>query len=158
MKRWGLRTRFLLLLVGVLVTVFAAVTFVIVRQNTATLRAGLVDQSKSFAAQATRPIGDSFLLYKDSGTIRIQQQIDHFTDLNPDINQVEIVDTSAKRLFTSNPAHPLSVNPAAASALSPSYRYGKHGNLAYIVQPYLENFGTHRYNLVYGVSYASVDQ
>lgn len=158
MRRWGLRARFLALLVSLLVVVFGALTYVIVHQNTSTLRKDLVEQSKSFASLATQPIGDTFVLYHDSGSIRIQQQIDRFTDLDPNINQVEVIDTSGKPLFTSNASSPIAVSQTAARQLNVSYIYGKKGNLSAIVQPYLENFGIHRYALVYGISYASVDK
>lgn len=156
MRRWSLRVRFLLLLVGLLVAIFAAITLVIVRQNTTTLKANLIDQSKSFAALATQPIGDAFVLYKDSGTIHIQQQVQHFTDLDSNISQVEIIDTNGKQLFTNNSANPIKATSDAATSLSPSYLHDSNGNLIGIVQPYVENFGIHRYAVIYGISYRSV--
>lgn len=158
MRRWSLRVRFLLLLVGLLVAIFAAITLVIVRQNTTTLKANLIDQSKSFAALATQPIGDAFVLYKDSGTIHIQQQVQHFTDLDSNISQVEIIDTNGKQLFTNNSANPIKATSDAATSLSPSYLHDSNGNLIGIVQPYVENFGIHRYAVIYGISYRSVDR
>jgi signal transduction histidine kinase len=157
MRRLSLRARFLLLLIGLLLAVFTAITLVIVRQNTTTLKANLIDQSKSFAALATQPIGDAFVLYQDSGTIRIQQQVQRFTDLDSNINQVEIVDTSGKQLFVNDPANPIKVTSDAATSLSPSYLHDKDGNLVGVVQPYLESFGIHRYAVVYGISYQSVN-
>jgi methyl-accepting chemotaxis protein len=158
MKRWGIRARFLLLLIVLLVTVFSAVTYVIVRQNTHTLRENLTVQSKSFAELATTPIGDTFLLYKDGGTIRIKQQIDHFTDLNPNIHQVAIVDIDGKQVFAHNDDVTIQVDKQEASSLNPSYQYDTHGNLTAIVQPYLEDFGIHRYGIVYGVSHESIQK
>lgn len=158
MRRWGIRTRFLLLLISLLVTVFSAVTYVIVLQNTNTLRENLVSQARSFSELATKPIGDAFLLYKDGGTIRIKQQIDRFVDLNPNINQVEIVDLDGKQIFTHNPKSPIKVNNEAAADLKPTYLYDKNGNLAAIVQPLIEDFGIHRYTIVYGVSYESIEK
>ena len=158
MKRWSLRAHFLSLLILLLVAVFAAITLVIVRENTKTLHANLVDQSKSFASLATQPIGAAFVLYQDSGTIRIDQKVASFTDLDHNINQVEIVDTNGKQLFTNDSSHPISVNAAAATSLNPSYLHDANGNLVGIVQPYLEDFGIHRYAVVYGISYASVNK
>lgn len=154
----GLRARFLALLICLLMIVFGAVTYVIVHENTSTLRDNLVSQSKSFAALATKPIGDIFLLYHESGTIRIQQQIDHFTSLDPNINKVDVVDTSGKSLFSSNNQQPQKISTKAAISLDPTYIYDSKGHITTIVQPYIENFGIHRYGIAYGVSYASVDQ
>lgn len=157
-RRLGIRARFLLLLICLLVTLFGTVTYVIVRQNTATLRNNLIVQSKSFADLATKPIGDTFLLYKDGGTIRIKQQTDRFTDLNPDINQVEVVDVDGKQLFATDPKNPIPVTKEQASSLKPSYIYDKNNNLTAVVQPYIEDFGIRRYTIVYGISYESVQK
>lgn len=157
-RRLGIRARFLLLLICLLVTVFAAVTYVIVQQNTNTLRKNLVSQSKSFADLATKPIGDTFLLYKDGGTIRIKQQIDRFTDLNPNINQVEIIDADGNQVFATDAKNAISVDKSQAVNLKPSYIYDKNKNLTAIVQPYIEDFGIHRYAVVYGISYESVQK
>jgi signal transduction histidine kinase len=158
MRRWSLRTRFLLVLIVLLVAVFGAITLLIIQKNTTTLRTNLVDQSKSFAALATQPIGNAFVIYKDSGTIRIQQEIGSFTDLDRNIDQVEVIDTNSNRLFATDSQHPITVSPSNAVSLTPSYIHDKNGNLVGIVQPYLEDFGIHRYALVYGISYQSVNQ
>lgn len=157
MRRFTIRARFLLLLVGLLLAVFAAITFIIVRQNTHTLKDNLIGQSKSFAALATQPIGDAFVLYKDSGTLHIQQQVQRFTDLDSNINQVEIVDSMNHTLFTANSGHHINVSTDQAGSLDPAYLYDSSHNLTAIVQPYLENFGIHRYAIVYGISYQSVN-
>lgn len=157
-KRLGIRARFLLLLICLLVSLFGAVTYVIVQQNTNTLRSNLVTQSKSFADLATKPIGDSFLLYKDGGTIRIKQQVDRFADLNPNINQVEVVDVEGKQIFATDSKHLIAITKDQAASLKPSYIYDKNKNLTAIVQPFLEDFGIHRYAVVYGISYESVQK
>ncbi len=81
MRRWTIRARFLLLLIVLLLAIFIAITLLIVRQNTTTLKTNLINQSKSFAALATQPIGDAYVLYQDSGTINSGQQVQNFTSL-----------------------------------------------------------------------------
>jgi signal transduction histidine kinase len=157
MRRWTIRARFLLLLLVLLLSVFGAITLLIVRQNTHTLKNNLIDQSKSFAALATQPIGDAYLLYKDSGTIHIQQQVQHFTDLDPNINQVEIIDSSGHVVFDNNPSDMIKVSSDQATAISANYLYDQQHNLTGIIQPYVESFGIHRYDVVYGISYQSVN-
>ena len=158
MRRFRLRARFILILVVLLVAMFTAILLVIVQANRHTLRTGLLNQSKSFAALATQPIGDNFVLYDDSGTIRIHQKIDSFTSLDNDISQVEVVDTNGKILFMDNPSPEIHVSQTAAAAVNPTYVYDKAGNLASIVMPYVESFGVHRYNIVYSVSYENVNR
>lgn len=158
MKRWGIRARFLVLLICLLVTVFCAVTYVIVQQNTSTLRDNLAVQSKSFAELATEPIGKTFLLYKDGGTIRIKQKIDRFTDLNPNINQVAIVDIAGKQVSAVNEEGLPAISEEQASSLEPTYLPDNNGNLSAILQPFVEDSGIHRYGIVYGISYESVEK
>ena len=158
MRRFRLRARFLFVLIVLLLAVFLAITLVIVRENTHTLRTSLVDQSKSFAALATQPIGDAYVTYSTSGTIRIKQEIDGFTALDADISQVEIIDTTGHRLFTDTDAPQIPVSTAAASAVTRTYLYDGRGTVVGIVEPYLEGFAIHRYNVVYGISYHRVDR
>jgi signal transduction histidine kinase len=158
MKRWTIRVRFLLLLVGLLLAVFAAITLLIVRQNTHTLKTDLINQSKTFAALATQPIGDNFVLYRDSGTIHIGQQVQHFTDLDNNINKVEIIDTTGTALFATSGGPNIKISADQASSLDPTNLYDRNHNLVGIVEPYVENFGIHRYNIVYGISYQGVNQ
>src|ERR1039458_7484675 len=98
--RWSLRTRFLSTLIALMLAVFVAIILLIVRLDSTTLRNNLITESKSFAALATQPIGTAFETYSQSGTIRIQQEIGNFTDLDNDISQVAVIDASGNQLFT----------------------------------------------------------
>jgi signal transduction histidine kinase len=156
--RWSLRTRFLLVLIALMLAVFVAIIVLIVRQNTNTLRNNLITESKSFAALATQPIGNAYETYNESGTIRIEQEIENFTDLDHDINQVGIINTNARQLFSTNTTNPIKVSATDAIAVTPTYIHSGNGNLVAIVEPYVESYGIHRYNVVYGISYQSVNQ
>ncbi len=158
MKRFSLRLRFLLLLIVLLGVVFTAITLIIVRQNSKTLRADLVNESKSFAALATQPIGSAFELYQNSGTLNLQQAVNNFTELDPDISQVEIIDTTGKQVFTTNPSDHLAASADAIDSLYPSYMHDRGGNLTTIIQPYVETYGIHRYDVIYSISYESVNR
>ena len=82
LQRRSLRIRFLLVLIVLLAAVFGAITLLIVRQDSKTLRDNLIAESKSFAALATQPIGGTFVTYQNSGTIKIAQEISSFTELD----------------------------------------------------------------------------
>ena len=127
------------------------VTVVLVIQNTSTLRSNLTQESKSFATLATKPIGDAFILYKDSGSIRIQQQIDKLLDLNPNISAVQILDTSGKVQFDSLKRSSTDISAEQAATFKPIYLY-ENGNIVRIIQPLQEDFGARRYTIIYDVS------
>ncbi|HUA13264.1 MAG TPA: HAMP domain-containing sensor histidine kinase [Candidatus Sulfotelmatobacter sp.] len=158
MNRFGIRGRFLLLLVGLTLLIFIAITLLIVRQNSATLKTNLINESKSFSSLATQPIGVAYTTYNSSGTLRITQEIDSFTSLDQDINQVEVISADGKVVYLNNSnENKIPVSSAVATNINPTYLYNSSGELSAIVQPYVDSYGIHSYDVVYGVSYNSVN-
>jgi signal transduction histidine kinase len=158
LKKINLRIQFLLLLLGLLLILFTAVIFVAAHEDSKNLKNNLVTNSKSFAALATQPIGSVFETFQNSGTLKIQEEINNVTSLQPDISQIEIIDTSNNRQFIKNPAQPISIDPSLASKIDPTYIYDKKNNLTAVVQPYIESYGIHKYNVIYGISYTRINQ
>src|SRR3954471_13250656 len=105
MKRVGLRTKFILVLSVLLVLIFTAVTLILVQRSSSSLRNDLNLRARSFATLGTKPIADAFLLYKDSGRIRIVQQVNRYLELDPDIKEIAIVNVGGKVQFDSE-RHP----------------------------------------------------
>ncbi len=154
----GLRSKIIFLLVILLTTVFAAITLILVDQNTRTLRGNLVNQATAFAALATKPIGDTFVLYKDSGQVKIQQQIDQFVKLDPSVTNVAIVSTAGKVLYNNHQENSIEVTPEQASGFERISITNAKGELNRIIQPYIEDSGQHEYGLVYDISNESINQ
>ena len=151
-----MRAKFIALIVAGLTVLFAAIATYTIRITTENLRKSLVNESKSFAAFATKPIGDTFVLYKDSGTIRIEQQIDKFADLNNSINDIKIVDIEGKKQFHRGSENGFDPTPEQSSSFEVVYAYDG-ADLTHIIYPYIEDFGAHRYSIVYTVSYDAID-
>jgi signal transduction histidine kinase len=128
----------------------------VVRLNSGTLRANLLNDSKSFAALATEPIGKTFLTYKDSGNIPIGDNIHRFTDLDTNITNVMIVDTSGKVVFSQNKTEVKTIPEDQAASFQPVYLYDGNNNLKQVVSPFFEDYGTHRYSMVYEVTTTEV--
>ncbi len=152
MRRLGLRARFILLILVLFVVLFATATTILIQRNTHTLRQNLNEQAWSFANLATKPIGDTFVLYKDSGRIRIAQQVTKFTDLDPDISNVVVTDTQGKVLFNKTGAAPTHLNSDIASTFTAKVYKSPRGEAEQIVAPFIEDFGVHRYSVMYSVS------
>ncbi len=130
---------------------------VLTSQNSSSLRNDLNTRSKLFASLATTPIGNTFLTYQHSGQIKITQQISNFTDLNNSVADVAVVDTVGKVAFNQNPMQPVSVNEQTATTFTSIYDYNHSGIIERIVVPLIEENGSHRYNLVYFISSATVE-
>jgi len=155
--RLGLRAKFIVLIVVLFSVIFGAMAIILIRQNSNSLRDDLNTKSKQFATLATTPIGNSFLTYQDSGQIKITQQIQGFTSLNDTISDVVVVDTTGSVAFNNMPKQQIAVDSQTASSFKPIYRYNHAGIIDQIVIPLLEENGSHRYNIVYLISSASVE-
>ena len=152
MRRFGIRPQVLIALSLTLIIIFAVITGLLVAQNTNRLRQSLIEQSKSFAELATKPIGDTFVLYRDSGRVRIVQQIDRFSDLNPDVTNVRVVDVSGNELFSRENSENKPIDANLAASFEPQSIFDSPGNLTAIAQPYIEDTGAHRYSIIYDIS------
>lgn len=140
-----------------LVIIFTVITYILLNQNTNRLRSSLNEQSKSYASLATKPIGDTFALYKDSGKIRITQQVNNFLALDPDINAIRIVSVDGKVLYSSDKSKSDSLPANLASSFDAKYIQDGKKYVVEVIQPYFEDSQAHRYSIVYSVSTKRVE-
>ena len=155
--RLSLSARFILLIAILMAVIFAAITSLVVTVNTTRLRDELANEVTAFASLATKPIGDTFVLYADSGTVRIGQEIEKFTDLDSNVSNVQVIDVRGNVVFDQNKVTGIAVGESIAASSSPTYNKDGSGNLVRIVYPYIEGFGLHRYAVVYYVTPESVN-
>jgi signal transduction histidine kinase len=147
--RLGIRQRFVLFLFSFFIVLFAGVAALLVVRTATSERTALNEQSRSFASLVTKPISDAFLLYKDSGKVRIEQQVDKYLALDPDVTGAAVVDTSGKILYYSG-VRP-SVDSKKASTFTTVYEV-KNKVTRQIIDPVIEDYGIHRYAIVYSIS------
>lgn len=120
------------------------------------LHRDLIERSKAFATLATNPIGSTFRVYKDSGTIQIDQQVKRFTDLDSSITNVAIVDLTGKAVYSQGQKK-TDITFGEANTFDPIYSRVTNGVPHQIVYPLIEDSGRHSYALVYTVSSAVID-
>jgi signal transduction histidine kinase len=133
--------------------------YLLVTESTNQLKSDLNRESKSFAALATTPIGNEYLLYNASGTTLINQQINNYLTLDSDVRSVSIVSISGKTLYSdpnNNTSTKLSVS--QASAFQPIYQSTSKGYINQIIEPLIEAGGIHRYAIVYQISTERVEK
>jgi len=155
---YGLRTKFLLITSLLLVLIFGGITYLQIRDRTRELRAGLFEESKAFATLATQPIGNTYALYKDSGTIKITQEIDNFIKLNESITNITIVDINGRTVFSHADASSLEITADEARTFETLYQNNDNGVLNTIISPYFEASGARRFSIVYTVSDEEINQ
>lgn len=156
MRRFDIRLKFIGIITLFLVAIFAAISFVLIRSNTISLRQNLLRETRAFAALATKPIGDSFVLYKDSGRLKLLHQVQKFVELDAAITNIAIVDTSGNVLFTQHESIKPTISQMEAASFEPVYRQSD-GALTQIIYPYFEDSGQHKYSIVYDVSNESIN-
>lgn len=154
----GIRTKFILLVGLLLLTIFGAITAIQIRSRTEALRAVLLEESRAFASLATQPIGNVFSVYKDSGTLKIKQQIDQFATLNHSITNVAVVDVGGKVVYSQQDPSDIAISPEDASTFEPIFRNDDSGALSSIIYPYFEASGAHRYSIIYYVSDQEIER
>lgn len=152
MFRFGVRAKFILVASLLLLVVFAITTFILVRDNTRRLQENLLNEAKAFASLATNPIGNSFIIYKDSGYSRIQEEIVRFTQNSPNITNVAVLGLDGQVLFTQKPGFEPQATPEQASSFESTLIYNDQGDLETIIAPLAEQFGLRRYAVAYEVS------
>lgn len=148
-RRVGIRQRFILFLFSFFVVLFAGIAALLVTRTAISERNNLNQQTKSFATLATKPISDAFLLYKDSGKVRIEQQVNKFIDLDSDITGVAIIDTYGKILYYNGQIP--DVRASQANTFETIYNV-QSKIIKQVIDPVIEDYGVHRYAVVYSVS------
>lgn len=156
--RFGLSQKFGLIIVIFLLGLFTAFSLVLLRINVRTLSTNLNQETKSFAELATAPIGNAFLTYRDSGRIRITQVVQHYSDLNPSITNVFIVDTAAHIVYSQHVDRIVAIPQDSAGNFTPTYRVNQQNNIDLVISPFFEDSGVRRYSVVYTVSDQSIQQ
>ncbi len=155
--RLNIRIKVLLLLGGLLLLIFGVLAILFVRNTVHSQRQSLTDQAQSFAALATEPIGKTFEIYKDSGTVRIDQQVAQFTLLNPTITNVAVYGIDGKVAYQQYKQPLPAVTNQQATSFDRIYLHGSGGELTGIIQPFIEDNGVHRYGVLYVVSNAEIE-
>lgn len=156
--RLTLRTKVTMTISLFLLVVFALSMYLMLTRNVSQLQSSLNEQSKSFASLATPPIGNTFVLYQDSGSIKITQQVDKLLALDPDVTAISIVSVDGKQVYGSQTGSGPKVSPDLASSFNAQYVKNNAGYVREIVQPFFEDSGAHRYSAVYSISTKRIEQ
>lgn len=148
----SIRSKFLLLASMLLLAIFGGITVFLIRNGTRDLRQALLAESEAFASLATQPIGNTFAIYKDSGTSKIDLQVDSFSKLNASVTNIAVVDINGEVTYSQNENVDLDISRDDASSFDPIFLNNGNGALETIIYPYFEASGAHRFSVVYTIS------
>ena len=175
--RLGLRLKFTLLVIFLLITVLAAQSFFLSSQNLNQARINLTNEVKSYSSLSTLQAGASFSQYYSENHFRFGEIIQSIIiSSNKTITGLQIFNTEGDLLFDSKSLYlddrenvlykVVSPQKSFASPevlsqiqkIDPSFNYSEinKSELATIVSPYLESYNQHRYTIRYLISYQRI--
>ena len=165
----SLRFRTALVLTTVVLVSLLANALILVPLGLRDERRGIETTAWGYARLATRPIAESALLYSASARMKLDEIVARTLADSPDVRSVEFVTAEGDVLFASGAAgadpNPRSsarrlTDPriaAAVAGLAPLLIQGGSSEQSFaIVSPWIEEWGVHRYSVVFRFSYANV--
>lgn len=177
--RLGLRVKFTVLVVLLLVTVFAFQSFVLFTRNLSQARDTLTNEVKTYAALSTLPIGSSFEEYYGQNHFRFGEIVQSvLNSSNKTVTRIQVYNTSGDLLFDSNSLYiderenvayrSLPPKKGAATGellaqlqqIDPTNNYGstEKKELGSIIYPFLDTYNKHQYSIKYFISYSRIYQ
>jgi len=111
----------------------------------------LNNETKAFAALATKPIGDNYELYHDSGTLLVKQQMQKFAELNDNVSNIAVVNLQGLSQFSLT-GKSVDVPVADLSSFNATTRKNDKGQIVLAVQPFIDDSGQHSYAVAYEIS------
>ena len=157
--RWQLKLRgkFILLISGILILIFGLMAYFLVKNSRTTLTDQLNRQTEAFTTLATKPIGDYYSQYNDSGTLLIKQQMQKFLQLDPNVSNVAVVDLAGLSQFSYTGSN-IAVSTEAVSSFNATSQKNSQGQVVLAVQPYIGDNGQHPYAVAYEISTSQVSK
>lgn len=153
----SLRIKLLSIVVGLLGVGIGLLSNTFVNEYTELLRSDLTSDISEFANLATPSIGSTYLTYQDAGYSRIRQQMNSFTISQPAISNVSIADIEADIVFQLEEDPSIAISIDSARSLNRTIIFNQDGSLSTVIQPYIEDSGVHRYNVIYSVDSSEIN-
>jgi signal transduction histidine kinase/DNA-binding response OmpR family regulator len=170
--RHSLRRRFLLAIVALVGLVLAALATVFLLTSRAAIERDVEQRAEAYGALAAGPVCEAYEVYYLSGYSKFRELVGDLMRRNPDLVELAIFDTTGRQLFRSSELSQPLFQPTAEPATfateprllaavkglrAESWRHaGEAGEVFRVVVPYVEEWGRHRYSVVFDVSYSSV--
>jgi signal transduction histidine kinase/DNA-binding response OmpR family regulator len=168
----SLRVRFAIAISSLIALVLLANALVLVLSSRAQLESEIEARALSFAELAVHPVCQAYETYYASGFSKFRELVSQVAELSPDLVTLMILDTSGNVLFD--------LRELASELLRPEVSVGRaaddprlleavkglevvswrvdrpDGDRYVIVEPYVEEWGRHRYSVVFEVGYRSL--
>lgn len=167
----SLQKKFILIVTILLFVVLLISAYVTVVSNIKQTRKNLTEEAISFANLSTKPLGQNYDLYFNSGYFKFREVFTEILKLNLNIKEIQFIDVSGKIIFDSKYVggsnyqetednivdkttldHVLSDKPVYINNPNQS------SEITEIYYPYFTDWGSHAYTARYFISYDQVRQ
>ncbi len=152
-----LRGKFISVISVILIIIFGLTAFFLVKSVRNNLTNGLNNETTAFAALATKPIGDNFVIYHESGTLLVQQQMQKFAVLDPNVSNIAVVNLAGLSQFSLT-GKPINASTVSVSSFESTTVSNKKGQIVQAVEPYVDDSGQHSYAIAFEISPSRVEE
>lgn len=173
-RRWwrSLRVRFVVAISALVALVLLANALILVLFSRSQLEAEIEARALGFAELAVHPVCQAYETYYSSGYSKFRELVTQVAELAPDLVTLTILDTSGNRLFDlSEFANEVLRPDAGRGGATNDARLleavkgldvvtwresAPEGDRFVVVEPYVEEWGRHRYSVVFEIGYSSL--
>lgn len=165
----SLRLKFALTVSLILLLIFATASFILIRQSIDFQKSSLVARAATFTYLSTKPLGDSFNLYFESGYLKFREILIDNLDLNRDIVRIQFISVNGQILFDTTEISEPSIRNQdrkikdknlleAVISASPTQIKNQNEDIKEIVVPYKNDLNSRPFSIRYFLSYREIDE
>lgn len=164
----SLRVKFIVVIIFLFAVIFGILSFIVIQNLINVQKANLINQAEAFASLSTRPIGNTYNLYYNSGYLKFKEIIEDTHLLNKDVEKIQIISVSGELLFDSEEfktgtkldsvTDPLILDKVRENSTAYVYSSKNLDEVEEIIEPFFEDFGAHPFSVRYFISYDSINQ
>jgi len=165
----SLRKKFTLVVAILLLGVFVAKGYVEIKDKIVQTRNGLEKEAIAFAELSTKPLGEAYDLYFESGYFKFRQLFEELLDLNGAIKRIQFIDVNGRIILDSidlgEERYLAQQEEMVSSDVLQNVRSDKlvlirnpknANEVTEIFNPYFTDWGSHPYTIRYFVSYEKI--
>ncbi len=164
----SLRFKFALITLLLFLVIFSFATFFLINQVSKFERESLLARADTFVSLATKPLGDAYNLYFNSGNLKFREIFRGTLKVNNTVPRAQIISVNGDILFDSNNLDvsnlaggtPERVEGSILRAVVADHTVklkNTKGDVGEIVVPYSDDFGIRAFSIRYFLSYQSID-
>ena len=167
----SLKIKFSLIIACVLLVVFTSASLFLINQSVNFQKQSLIARAENYAELATKPLGDAYNLYNNSGVFQLDRVFQNTLKQNNTVPRIQVISVDGEVLYDTNymqSGMSAPTNFSEERVIDPNLLKIIDGNIQTdikdsnnntmeIISPYSDEFGGRPYSLRYFISYDSIN-